>query len=130
MLYTYVVHLLYAHIEYDYTLRVILHVHGGSRDCTLAFAMATIQLKSPEHFNFNTPDKWPHDWRRHFEQFRVTSGLGEESASKHISTLLYCLDEEAESVLTPTNATEAECIKEYIAIMGNLTPFRFGAMLF
>ena len=37
---------------------------------------------------------------------RVASGLVEEDAIKQISTFLYCLGEEAEAVLTSTNATE------------------------
>ena len=83
--------------------------------------MVTIQLKPPEPFNFKTPDEWPR-WRRCFEQFRVASGLGEESATKQISTLLYCLGEEAESVLTSTNATEDER-KVYDTVMGKFDAF-------
>ena len=75
-----------------------------------------IQLKPPEPFNFKTPDEWSR-WRRRFEQFRVASGLGEESPAKQISTLLYCLGEEAESVLTSTNAT-ADDRNNYDAVMG------------
>ena len=82
-------------------------IHGDSSDRTLAFAMATIQLQPPPPFNFKTPDDWPR-WRRQFEQSRVASGLGKQSAAKQISTLLYCLGEEAELVLSSTNATEDE----------------------
>ena len=76
-------------------------IHGGSSDRMLPFAMATIQLQTP-----------PPRWRRRFEQFRVASGLGEQSAAKQISTLQYCLGEEAESVLSSTNATEDEHIPQ------------------
>ena len=50
------------------------------------------------------------------------SGLGDESATKQISTLLYCLGEEAESVLTSTDATEAER-KVYDTVMGKFDAF-------
>ena len=46
---------------------------------------------------------------RRFEQFQLTSGLSEEkSEAKQISTLLYCLGEEAESVLASTSITSKE----------------------
>lgn len=83
--------------------------------------MATIQLQPPPPFDFKTPDDWPR-WRRRFEQFRVASGLGEQSAAKQISTLLYCLGEEAESVLTSTNATEEER-GVYSTVMGKFDAF-------
>jgi len=43
------------------------------------------------------------------EQFRLSSGLSEDkSEAKQISTLLYCLGEEAESVLASTHTTTEE----------------------
>jgi len=41
---------------------------------------------------------------------------------KQVSTLLYCLGKEAESVLTSTNATEEEC-QVYSTVMGKLDAF-------
>jgi predicted dehydrogenase len=69
--------------------------------------MAHIQLPPPDRFNFRNPDDWPR-WRRRFQKFREASGLSGDSAAKQISTLLYCLGEEAESVLVSTNATEED----------------------
>ena len=69
--------------------------------------MAQLQLQPPEPFTFRNPDDWPR-WKRRFEQFRVASGLAEGSAGKQVSTLLYCLGEQAEAVLTSTNATADE----------------------
>ena len=43
--------------------------------------------------------------KRRFEQFCVASGLSEDSEGKQVSTLLYCLGEQAEAVLISTNAT-------------------------
>ena len=83
--------------------------------------MATIQLKPPEPFNFKTPDKWPR-WCRRFEQFWITSGLCKDSAIKQVSTLLYFLGEDAESVLTSTNLTEDER-KNYDAVMSKFDVF-------
>lgn len=69
--------------------------------------MAQLQLQPPEPFNFRTPDDWPR-WKRQFEQFREASSLAADSAKKQINTLLYCLGEEAEAVLSSTNITEDE----------------------
>ena len=83
--------------------------------------MATIQLKPPEPFNFKTPDEWPR-WCRCFEQFRIASGLCKDSAIKQVSTLLYCLGKDTESVLTSTNLTEDKQ-KNYNAVMSKFDSF-------
>lgn len=54
-----------------------------------------------------SPEDWPH-WKQRFEQFRVVSGLVDEGAKKQVSTLLYCLGEEAETVLASTNITDEQ----------------------
>ena len=68
--------------------------------------MAQIYLQPPDPFNFRNPDDWSW-WKQRIQHFREVSGLCESSASKQISTLLYCL-EEAEAVLTSTNATRED----------------------
>ena len=77
--------------------------------------MNYIQLQPPEPFNFKTPDDWPR-WKRRFEQFRLASGLSEESQLKQVSTFLYCLGEEADAVLTSTNPSD-EDRKGYDAVI-------------
>ena len=70
--------------------------------------MAQLRLDPPEPFNFRAPEDWPR-WKRHFQQFHVASGLVDDrSAEKQVSTLLYCLGEEAEAVLASTNIREEE----------------------
>ena len=69
--------------------------------------MAEIRLQTPDPFNFRDPDDWP-GWKRRFQQFRVASSLATADAKKQVSTFLYCLGEEAESVLASTNATEED----------------------
>lgn len=69
--------------------------------------MAQIRLQPPDPFDFRNPDDWQR-WRRRFQQFREASGLSEATAGKQISTFLYCLGEEAESVLASTNTTAAD----------------------
>ena len=72
--------------------------------------MAQLNLKPPEQFNFRNPDEWPR-WMRRFEQYRAASGLTDDSEGKQVSTLLYCLGEQAETVLTSTNATATDRTK-------------------
>ena len=63
--------------------------------------MASVRLQPPPPFNFKQPDDWPRWWKR-FQQFRLASALDQESEERQISTLLYCLGEDAEQVLSST----------------------------
>ena len=83
--------------------------------------MATIHLQQPEPFQFQNPDGWP-KWKRHFEQFRVASGLATSSGPQQVSTLLYCLGPEAEDVLLSTNITE-EGRKVYETVLKQFDDF-------
>ena len=69
--------------------------------------MAQIHLEAPAQFNFRNPDEWS-KWRKRFEQYRFASKLDGESQARQISTLMYCLGEEAESVLDSTSPTTEE----------------------
>ena len=77
--------------------------------------MASIRLQPPNPFSFKNPDDWP-KWKRRFEQFRSASGLAEQDEGRQVSTLLYCLGEDAEDVLTSTNIT-AEDRRSYNAVI-------------
>lgn len=83
--------------------------------------MAELQLAPPSAFNFRNPDEWPR-WKRRFQQYREASGLADMQESRQVSTLLYCLGEEAESVLASTGAT-ADDRKEYSKIVDKLDTF-------
>ena len=83
--------------------------------------MAEIRLQPPEPFNFRTPDDWPR-WKRRFLQFREASGLNGSEETKQISTFLYCLGEEAEAVLSSTNAT-ADDRKEFSRVLDKFDSF-------
>ena len=68
-------------------------------------------LRPPAAFPFEIPDVWP-KWRRRFEQYQVASGLSKESEECQVSTLLYCLGEEAEDISDSTGISE-EHRKQY-----------------
>ena len=91
-------------------------LHGGSGD-----PMAQIQLQVPAPFNFANPDDWSR-WKKRFQQYRCASGLDKEEPARQISTLLYCLGEEAGAVLDSTNATEDE-IKVYDTVIGKFDSY-------
>ncbi len=83
--------------------------------------MAQLGLQPPEPFNFHNPDDWPR-WKCRFEQFRKASSLTADSAKKQVNTLLYCMGEEAEAVLSSTNVT-AEERAVYETILGKFDAF-------
>ena len=72
-------------------------------------------LSPPAAFPFDTPDLWP-KWKRRFEQYRVASGLSKEAEERQVSTLLYCLGEEAEDILVSTNISD-DHRKQYEAVL-------------
>ena len=69
--------------------------------------MAQIHLQPPGNLDFKNPDG-SQLWRKRFEQFRIASGLGEATGQRQVSTLLYCLGEDAEPVLNSTDITGEE----------------------
>lgn len=84
-------------------------------------ALANLQLKTPEPFDFKQPDNWP-KWKKRFEQFRVASGLAKEDEARQVSTLLYCLGEEADDVLSSTNI-KADDRKKYETVLAKFDGF-------
>ena len=66
-----------------------------------------VNLKPPDTFDFSKPDQWS-KWKRRFKQFASASGLDKEEDARCISTLLYCLGEEADDVLSSTNISEED----------------------
>ena len=80
-----------------------------------------IQLQPPETFNFRIPDDWLR-WLQRFDQFWVASGLADAAQAQQVCTLLYCLGEEAESVLASTNIT-AEQRRNYDDVIARFQDF-------
>ena len=84
-------------------------------------ATPNFRLEPPPSFDFRKPDEWPR-WFRRFDQFRVASGLAADSEEKQVSTLLYCLGEEAEEVLA---VSDTKPKKTYKAVVDTFNSF-FG----
>ena len=83
--------------------------------------MTSIRLQPPTPFSFENPDDWP-KWRRRFEQFRLASGLSEGENERQVSTLLYCMGEDAEDVLASTSISDEER-KSYETVLRKLDDF-------
>ena len=85
--------------------------------------MATnpVSLKTSENFDFSKPDLWS-KWKKRFEQFASVSGLDKEDDARRISTLLYCLGEEADDVLSSTNIS-TEDVKKYNGVIGKFDEY-------
>ena len=80
--------------------------------------MASIQLKPPQPFDFAKPDEWPR-WERCYEQYRHASGLLAEDDMRQVSTLLYCLGQEANDVLSAMGISD-EKRQKYEKVMEKL----------
>ena len=78
-------------------------------------------LRTPAPFPSNSPDEWP-KWKRRFEQYCIASRLAKEDNERQVSTLLCCLGEEAEDMLTSTNIT-AESRKMFADILQKFNKF-------
>ena len=83
--------------------------------------MASLRLEPPASFPFSRPDEWP-QWKWQFEQFRLASGLSAEEDVRQISTLLYCMGDEAEDTLASTNVSEDDR-KEYSRVIAKFDAF-------
>jgi len=77
--------------------------------------MASLQFPPPEPFNFQRPDEWS-KWKRRFECFQTASGLVKEEEARQVSTLLYCMGEPADDVLTSTKIS-TEKRQKYNSVM-------------
>ena len=69
--------------------------------------MASCQLRQPDPFDLKDPDSWP-KWKRRYLQYQEAAGLSDKGDARQINTLLYCLGEEANEILTSTNITTDE----------------------
>ena len=79
------------------------------------FVTATVNLQPPAPFCFQKIDEWP-KLKRCFEQYQLASGLADKGEERQVSTLLYCLGEDAEDVLDTMKIT-SENRKKYSKVV-------------
>ena len=92
-----------------------------SNECQEWVKMASIQLDPPSPFSFKTLDQWS-KWKQRFDQYRLASGLSGEPDERQVSTLLYCMGEDAEDTFTSTNISEDDW-KLYTAVLAKFDAF-------
>ena len=83
--------------------------------------MASIRLQPPSSFDFKVPEEWP-KWKKRFDQFRLASGLAAENDERQISTLLYCMGENAEETLSSMNIS-VDDRKKYDEVVAQFNAF-------
>ena len=59
--------------------------------------MSTGKSSHPTEFDLSVPDGWP-AWKKRFSRYRVASELASKGEKVQISTLLYCMGPDSESV--------------------------------
>ena len=69
--------------------------------------MAFFQIAPPEQFTFDQPEEWPM-WIRRFECFRQASGLSAKEDPQQINTLIYCMGDAADDILTSLRLSDEE----------------------
>ena len=62
---------------------------------------------SPDSFVFTKPNEWP-KWIRHFERFRLASGLGGKPDAMQVSTLVYAMGDETDDIMEGIGLSEEE----------------------
>ena len=77
--------------------------------------MATMNLQPPTPFCFHKTDEWP-KWKHRFEQYHHASGLADKGDESQVSTLRYCLGDDAEEILDTTRIT-SEDKKKYSKVL-------------
>ena len=77
--------------------------------------MAYLGFSPSEPFDFQCPEDWM-KWKRRFECFRLASGLAKEDEARQVSALLYCMGDQADSVLTSTKIATEDRLK-YNSVM-------------
>ena len=112
--------------SYLHDQAIVLELHGGS--CGIQKQISTMAHFQLAPLDLKTTDDWQR-WRRRFEQYHAASGLAKDNAKKQVSTLLYCIGEESESVLASSGMTDykskndATIVKEfddYLAVRHNV----------
>ena len=83
--------------------------------------MAYLGFSPPEPFVFQRPDDWM-KWKRSFECFRLASGLAKEDEARQVSVLLYCMGDQADSVLMSTKIATEDSLK-YNSVMSKFNEY-------
>jgi hypothetical protein len=62
-------------------------------------------ITPPERFDFSKAEEWS-KWIRRFERFRIAAGLAPTDDESHVNTLIYCIGDKADDIMTTFDLTE------------------------
>ena len=88
-----------------------------------------MNLQLPNTFCFKNIEEWL-KWQCRFEQYCMASGLAGREEEQQVSTLLYCLGEDAEDILDATRITTddkkkydkvVEAFDNYFKVLKNIS---------
>lgn len=82
---------------------------------------SSARFEPPVNFDFSEPSKWP-DWQQRFLRFRVLTKLDKESQEIQVSTLIYCLGNEAENIFKSFNL-EAQASKNWETVINRFDEY-------
>ena len=54
-------------------------------------------FRPPDSFNFSKPEDWP-NWKQRWDRYTIVSELGKKNGEIQVSTLLYAMGQEAETI--------------------------------
>ncbi len=78
----------------------------------------------PNQFDFKSPSSWE-KWIQRFERYREVSGLADAISERQVTTLIYCMGEDAEDILNASKLTIEEQ-KDYKLVKKMFTEFFIG----
>ena len=88
-------------------------------------ATSTSQISAPEPFDCSKSEEWPR-WIRRFERFRTASGLAEKSEESQVNTLIYCMGDVANDIVSSFKLTDDQ-LKEYNTVKEKFNGYRISS---
>ena len=87
----------------------------------MAQVQTHVQIQAPETFNFERAEEWPR-WIKRFERYITASGLNSKDGETQVNTLIYCMGEKADDILTSFNLT-ADQAKDFKVVKERFDKF-------
>lgn len=74
------------------------------------------KFQPPESFCFERPAEWT-EWKKQFARYRMATKLDKEEGPVQVSTLVYALGKEAESILSSFTYNGDEVESDYATVL-------------
>ena len=80
------------------------------------------KFQPPESFCFERPGEWT-EWKKRFARYRTATKLDKEDGPVQVSTLVYALGKEAESILGSFTYNEGEDESDYDTVLAKFEAY-------